>query len=86
MLNQISMTALDERAAAELGRHLVERLTAAQCDHTLRHVRSWAGARGIDAARLERDLARAGGFCDCETFNNVLNDPEDGPASARLRG
>lgn len=76
---------LDVDARADLERYLATGLRVAPCDHTLERVRAWAAERGIRGRdELERELALAGGLCDCEVFNNVLHDPEDGPATSRI--
>jgi hypothetical protein len=41
------------------------------CNATLRWTRRWRDGRAPRATALERRLARAGGFCDCELFLNV---------------
>lgn len=54
--------------------HLDERLTRADCDHTLRVTEAWAVDNGVDPAKLAESVLEFGGGCDCEVLANV--DPE----------
>lgn len=40
------------------------------CDGTLRWAQQWRDLRAPRAKALERQLAAAGGYCDCEIFMN----------------
>jgi hypothetical protein len=55
------------------------------CDGTLRWAQRWRDLRAPRVKALERQLAAAGGYCDCEIFMNgwtasstiTATDPED---------
>lgn len=79
-----AMPYLNDKLRADLAERLIARLRGQRCDDTLRNVRAWAAERSIPFDELARELAGAGGHCDCETLDNVVTDPEDGPVSSRL--
>jgi hypothetical protein len=59
------------------------------CDGTLRWAQRWRDLRAPRAKALERQLAAAGGYCDCEIFMNgwtasstiTRTHPQTGPSA-----
>jgi Protein of unknown function (DUF2695) len=56
---------------AELFDRLDDRLSAEDCDHTLRHTEAFLTERGFDVATVVTWLRESGGYCDCEVLANV---------------
>jgi hypothetical protein len=57
-----------------LGSFLNEKLTAADCDHTLKFTKIWLeeSLPNSKISKIIRELQNQGGFCDCEVLNNVV--------------
>ena len=57
--------------------HFDDRLSAAECDDTLRFTREFIAENGLSEEPIVGWLEKNGGYCDCEALNNAEQVVED---------
>lgn len=68
-------TRLDKKQSELLHRHLIDKLSEKECDHTLRYTGSWLTDNIVreNHEKILEEFKAEGGYCDCEVLANVFH-------------